>query len=212
MEGVMKKVAVCATCVAALLLLIIQCNQAVVRYGSGRVFDDYKDVPEREVALLLGTTPQTRIGRLTNSFFTYRIDAAEQLYRQGKVSMILVSGDEESLDGVNEVECMRDSLVARGVPSDVIILDGKGFSTYDSVVRAAEVFGYCSFTVVSQRFHNERAIFLAEHLGLDTHDVIGFNAVSPKTIMSRKTYAREYLARVKVFVDILYRKIRKTSV
>lgn len=210
MGTVYKRLIVCAGSVSAsVLLLILLCNQTVVRYGHDRVFDDFGDVPERDVALLLGTTPQTRIGRLTNSFFTYRIDAAEMLFRQGKVSMILISGDEDSLDGVNEVECMRDSLVARGIPSEVIVLDGKGFSTFDSVVRAADVYGYGSFTVVSQRFHNERAIFLAEHLGLDVHDVVGFNAVSPTTVMSRKTYAREYLARVKVFIDVLKRKERR---
>lgn len=91
-----------------------------MRYGKGRVFDDCDAVPEREVALLLGTTPQSRIAHMTNYFFIYRIDAAEQLYKNGKVHKILISGDEDSLDGINEVECMRDSLVARGVPADVI--------------------------------------------------------------------------------------------
>lgn len=69
------------------------------------------------MGLLLGTTPQARIGRITNQFFIYRIDAAEQLYKAGKIDQILISGDENSLDGVNETECMRDSLVARGVPA-----------------------------------------------------------------------------------------------
>ena len=196
-------------CAALVMLIIIVCYQAVEAYGKERAYDDCETVPEREVALLLGTAPQTRIGRMTNSFFTYRIDAAELLYKKGKVGRILISGDEDSLDGVNEVVCMRDSLVARGVPSEVIILDGKGYSTYASVVRAKEVFGVESFVVVSQRFHNERAIYLAEHLGLDIHGVVGFNAVSPTTTMSKKTYAREYLARVKVFIYVMGRRIRK---
>lgn len=206
----MKRLTAIVSCAMALVLLIIFfSNLTVLRYGRDKVFDDCVDVPEMEVALLLGTTPQTRIGHMTNSFFIYRINAAEQLYRHGKVKMILISGDENSLDGINEVECMRDSLVARGVPSEAIFLDGKGFSTFDSVVRATKVFGYQRYIVVSQRFHNERAIYLAEHLGLGTHGIIGVNAMSPTTLMSKKTYAREYLARVKVFLDIVSMRIRE---
>ena len=71
-------------------------------------------MPQYKYGLLLGTTPQTRIGRKTNQFFRYRIDAAVTLYDAGKICKILISGDENSLDGMNEVECMRDSLIARG--------------------------------------------------------------------------------------------------
>ena len=108
--------------------------------------------------MLLGTTPQTRIGGRKNMFFKYRIDAAEDLYNAGKIKYILISGDENSLDGINEPECMKDSLVARGIPENVIFLDGKGFRTLDSVVRMSKVFGVRTFTIISQRFHNERAL------------------------------------------------------
>ena len=145
----------------------------------------------------------------TRSIGTFDIEKEDILARSRYLKSKLLVSPEDI------IKAMQIIIISGNLTSDARIAhdqNGKGFSTYDSVVRAAEVFGYCSFTVVSQHFHNERAIFLAEHLGLDTHDVIGFNAVSPKTIMSRKTYAREYLARVKVFVDIFYRKIRKTSV
>ena len=171
--------------------------------AEGRLYDSVNEVEATDVGLLLGTTPQTRIGRRQNQFFMFRIDAAEQLYKAGKVQRILISGDADSLDGVNEVECMRDSLVARGVPMDVIMLDGSGFRTMDSVVRAVEVFGVHSFVVISQRFHNERALYLADHLGLDVQDVCGFNAADATSNMAILTYIREYLARVKMFMDIL---------
>ena len=171
--------------------------------AEGRLYDSVNEVEATDVGLLLGTTPQTRIGRRQNQFFMFRIDAAEQLYKAGKVQRILISGDANSLDGVNEVECMRDSLVARGVPMDVIMLDGSGFRTLDSVVRAVEVFGVHSFVVISQRFHNERALYLADHLGLDVQDVCGFNAADSTSNMAILTYIREYLARVKMFMDIL---------
>ena len=143
-------------------------------------------------------------------FFKYRIDAAEQLYKAEKLNFILISGDENSLDGVNEPQCMKDSLVARSVPADIIYLDGKGFRTLDSVVRAVKVYDIHSFVVISQRFHNERAIYLAEHLGLDLHDVYGYNAADATSNLSILTYIREYFARVKVFLDLLTDKVPST--
>ena len=167
------------------------------------MFTEVDSVPQSEVGLLLGTTPQTRIGRRPNQFFKYRIDAAESLYKACKVKSILISGDENSLDGINEVECMRDSLVARGVPESAIILDGKGFRTLDAVVRATNVYDQHSYIVISQKFHNERAIYLAEHLGLDVEKLYGFNAADATSNMAIMTYIREYFAHVKVFVDII---------
>lgn len=190
----------------ACLALLLVCNSVVTSYATGRVFDDIDSIRPTEVGLLLGTTPQTRIGGRKNMFFQYRIDAAVALYNAGKIKFLLISGDENSLDGVNEVECMRDSLIARGVPGDVIYLDGKGFRTLDSVVRALKLYGISRCVIISQKFHNERAIYLAEHLDLDVDGVQAFNATSPKSAMSMMTYAREYFARVKVFLDILVDK------
>lgn len=126
--------------VIVILLLLVFCNYLVCSNAEGRLYTDVDSVPQSEIGLLLGTTPQTRIGRRPNQFFKYRIDAAEALYKAGKIKSILISGDENSLDGINEVECMRDSLVARGVPESAIVLDGKGFRTLDAVVRATNVY------------------------------------------------------------------------
>lgn len=184
------------------LALVLICNQIVVNNAEGKVFSDLDSIKYKKVGLLLGTTPQARIGRITNYFFVYRIDAAEQLYKAGKIEKILISGDEHSLDGVNEPECMRDSLVARGVPSNAIILDGKGFRTINSVINANKVFGLKSFTIISQKFHNERAIYQAEHLGLELENIQAFNAEMPKTRRAYLTTVREYFARVKMFIDL----------
>lgn len=148
-------------------------------------------------------SPLTRIGRLPNRLFTFRIDAADGLYKAGKIKKILISGDENSLDGINEVECMRDSLVNRGVDSDDIILDGKGFRTQDSVEHAGKIYGVKDFVVISQKFHNERALYIADQMGLESCKVDGFNAKDAKSGMAMLTYLREYLARVKMFVDFV---------
>ena len=203
MKRTNKKCA-CVIAIMALvcLALVLICNQIVVNNAEGKVFSDLDSIKYNKVGLLLGTTPQARIGRITNYFFVYRIDAAEQLYKAGKIEKILISGDEHSLDGVNEPECMRDSLVARGVPSNAIILDGKGYRTINSVINANKVFGLKSFTIISQKFHNERAIYQAEHLGLELENIQAFNAEMPKTRRAYLTTVREYFARVKMFIDL----------
>ena len=183
--------------------LMLICNSIVANNADGKLYADVDSVAPAEYGLLLGTTPMSRLTKRKNYFFKFRIDATEQLYKSGKINKILISGDENSLDSINEVECMRDSLVARGVDASDIVLDGKGFRTLDSVVRAVNVYDVHSFIVISQQFHNERAIYLAEHLDLDVSNVTGYNATSPNTGLSIITYLREYLARVKLFIDIL---------
>lgn len=186
------------------LILMLICNQIVVNNAEGKVFSDIDSIKYNKVGLLLGTTPQARIGRITNYFFIYRIDVlTEQLYKAGKIEKILISGDENSLDGINETECMRDSLVARGVPADAIILDGKGYRTISSVINANKVYGLKGFTIISQKFHNERAIYQAEHLGLDIENLQAYNAKMPTSRRAFLTTIREYFARVKMFMDLI---------
>ena len=185
------------------IVVMMVCNQIVVNNAEGKVFSDIDSIKYNKVGLLLGTTPQARIGRITNAFFTYRIDAAEELYKAGKIEKILISGDDNSLDGINEPECMRDSLVARGVPERAIILDGKGYRTINSVINANKVYGLKSFTIISQKFHNERAIYQAEHLGLDVENIQAYNAKDPKSRRAYLTTIREYFARVKMFMDLI---------
>ena len=185
------------------IVVMMVCNQIVVNNAEGKVFSDIDSIKYNKVGLLLGTTPQARIGRITNYFFIYRIDAAEELYKAGKIEQILISGDENSLDGVNEPECMKDSLVARGVPANAIILDGKGYRTINSIVNANKVFGLKSFTIISQEFHNERALYQAEHLGLDVENLQAYNAKMPKSRRAYLTTIREYFARVKMFWDLI---------
>ena len=184
------------------MVLMLVCNQIVVNNAKSKVYSDIDSLPYNKVGLLLGTTPQARFGRITNDFFIYRIDAAEQLYKAGKIGQILISGDEDSLDGVNEVVSMRDSLLARGVPDSVMILDGKGYRTIYSIINANKVYGLKSFTIISQKFHNERAIYQAEHLGLDVETVQAYNAKDPTKRRAFLTSIREFFARVKLFLDL----------
>jgi len=207
MENMKRKIKILIWLIAIVavvsLALMLICNQIVVNNAEGKVFSDIDSIKYNKVGLLLGTTPQARIGRITNYFFVYRIDAAEQLYRAGKIEKILISGDDHSLDGVNETECMRDSLVARGVPASAIFLDGKGYRTICSIINANKVYGLKSFTIISQKFHDERAIYQAEHLGLDVENIQSYIAKDPKSRLAYLTTIREYFARVKLFIDLM---------
>jgi SanA protein len=204
MRKVIKRIA-CVVGVMTVLCIVLMllCDHLVSSNAEGKTFYEIDSIRHNKVGLLLGTNPKARVTKITNYFFIYRVDAAERLYRAGKIEKILISGDEDSLDGVNETECMRDSLVARGVPADDIILDGKGYRTINSVVNANKVYGLRSFTIISQEFHNERALYQAEHLGLDVEHLQAYNAEMPKTRRAFLTTIREYFARVKMFWDLL---------
>ena len=194
----MRKVLCILLVLAGLVaVLVVVCNLRISSYSSGRLYSDLASVPHHHAALLLGTSSNLRNGH-PNPYFHYRIDAAAALLAAGKVDKILVSGDNRHAS-YNEPQQMRKALQTRGVPDSLIVLDYAGFRTLDSVVRAREVFGQSSFIVVSQRFHNERALFLAGKHGIDA---VGFNAPDVRSMRALKTHARELLARVKVFIDL----------
>jgi SanA protein len=163
----------------------------------GYLTNDIRTTPINRVGLVLGTSKYLSAGRL-NLFFQYRIDATVDLYNSGKIEYILVSGDNHWVN-YNEPDMMRKELIKRGIPSNKIYMDFAGFRTFDSMIRCHEVFGQTSFTVISQKFHNQRAVYIARHLGLE---VVGFNARDVELSESFKTLIRECFARVKVFVDI----------
>lgn len=183
---------------------IVTTAYLVVMYSSyPRQYRDVSKIPYNRVGLVLGTNPLAPSGNM-NCYFKYRIDACERLYKAGKVSKILVSGDNHSKD-YDEPSCMKQALMERGIPESDIILDYAGFRTLDSVVRCKKVFGQERMTIISQGFHNARAIYLAKSSGIDA---IGYDA---KDIKRTRTYyiygvGREALARVKMFVDLVLDK------
>lgn len=164
--------------------------------AAGKIFDRVDAVPKREVALVLGTSKYS-YGRL-NPFYTARIRAAAELYAAGKVDAILVSGDNGSAD-YNEPGQMKADLAALGVPEAYITADFAGFRTLDSIYRAGDVFGLQAYTIVSQPFHLERALYLAGQRG---QDAIGYAADTPRGRAARRVRAREVLARAMAVLDV----------
>lgn len=183
------------------LATIVVCNQLIDKNAAGKVFNPSGSIPYTHTGLVLGTTPKLKDGR-PNLYFEYRMDAAVDLYKSGKVKYLIISGDNHRND-YNEPEEMKKALLARGVPRNALYLDYAGLRTLDSVMRAKEIFGQDSLTVISQRFHNERAIYLADAFGVHA---IGYNAKDVSLSKGFKTQVRELLARVKVFIDLFTSK------
>ena len=185
-----------------ILAFIIYSNIRIISYSKTRVYDDLSLIPHYHTALVLGTSPGGRFGG-PNPFFIARIDATSELYESGKIDRILVSGDNRHKN-YNEPEAMRKALIEKGIPEDIIFLDYAGFRTFDSVVRAKEVFCQSAFIIVSQKFHTERAVFISGKKGIDA---IGYNA-RDVSLQSGGiiTHVREWGARCKVFLDLFFGK------
>lgn len=180
-----------------IISVILFANWKIPHDSKDYVHNNVDSIPVQKAALVLGTAKN--IGNRPNMYFVYRIQAAKELYEAGKVQAFVVSGDNSRKD-YNEAEDMRRALIEAGVPDNIIHPDYAGLRTLDSVVRMSEIFGQKSFIIVSQEFHNERAIFLAQYYGLEAY---GYNAKDLSLNRSSyRTKIRELFARVKVFVDI----------
>jgi SanA protein len=181
--------------VAAALFAV--CQYYVTHSGRKQLYSNVQQIPARNVGLLLGTVEQLRGGG-ENPFFRNRIEAAVELYKHGKVRHLLVSGDNHRR-GYNEPEDMRKALLANGVPDRAITRDYAGLRTLDSVVRAKEVFGVSNLTIISQRDHDQRALLIADHYGMDA---IAFCAREVPLSNSIMAHVHEWFARVKVVLDL----------
>jgi SanA protein len=176
---------------------LLLCQWWVCAAGNDRIFERIDNVPENEVGLVLGTTKWATKGQL-NRFFSYRMDAAFRLYKSGKVRRLLLSGN--GIDpGRGEPEQMRNDLIARGVPPGALDIDNSGIRTLDSIVRAKRVYGLNKMTIISQEFHNRRALFFCSAYGIDA---VGFNAEDVPLSEARRTFLREFLARIDAVLEI----------
>ncbi|WP_309712145.1 ElyC/SanA/YdcF family protein [Armatimonas sp.] len=178
------------------LLTVLACQLIVLTKAAGKHQDVLSALPTNRVGLVLGTSKFVAKGR-HNAYYTQRITAAAKLYKAGKVEYLLVSGDNRT-SHYNEPVTMKRDLVAAGVPKEKITCDFAGFRTLDSLVRAKEIFGQSKLTIVSQRFHNERALFLAQASGIDA---VAYDAGTGE-FPQGKTALRELLARVQAVLDV----------
>ena len=188
--------------ISALILLstvvfIFAVDLYISRFSASYLFDDYSKIPENKCGLLLGTSKYSIHGGI-NPYFSSRLDAAAKLYHSGRVKYIIASGDNREA-AYNEPRYMAAGLRERGIPAERIFLDYAGFRTLYSIVRGREIFGQNSVTVISQQFHNERAVYIGRIYGIS---VIGFNADDTEYTSNQLVRLREVFARLKAFIDV----------
>jgi SanA protein len=186
---------------ASFVGLVTYANLTAVWASRGKLFDSTDEMPAAPVGLVFGTSD--KVDGRENLYFRYRIDAAVALWKAGKLNRIIVSGSAEPY--YNEPEKMKRALMARGIPGNRIESDEMGLRTLDSVVRAREYYGADPVVFISQRFQNERAIYLAQANGIDA---IGFNARDVSFRQGLRTRSREVGARVKMWLDVNFLKTR----
>ena len=180
-----------------LAIIVALCNISVDRNAEGRTFSNINDVPTMQTALLLGTNPKTRDGKRPSSSYLARINATAELYKHGKFRQLIISGDKR--EGYDEPQTMRHDLTERGVPDSIIMMDGQGYRTLLSLRNSKQYFGVHDMIIISQKWHNERSIFLADKMNIKA---VGYNADDVRHPRAIWTHIRELLARVKLFIDL----------
>ncbi len=179
------------------LVLTALANWWVIKSTEDRVITNINLIKVRQVALVLGTSNKLRNGS-ANPFFKNRVQAAAELYHEGKVSHFILSGDNRSIYYNEPIE-MKKALILLGVPERAITLDYAGLRTLDSIVRSKEIFGQDKITIITQPFHCYRALFISNFYNIDAVALVaqeqGIEA--PFTV-----YIREYFARTKAVLDL----------
>lgn len=189
--------------IGVFVAVMLFCDATVSRNASDKTYDNVDSIPHRKVGMILGTSPVSTWNGRRNYYFDHRIKAGAELYKAGKVDWLVVSGGDyrNSENGFDEPVAMRDSLMKQGVDSTHIILDYDGTRTLNSIAKMRDVYCQDSIIIISQKYHNERALYQAKHLGINA---IGFNAKTPGRRTSWwRNRGREVLARVKLFIDMV---------
>lgn len=189
--------------IGVFVAVMVLCDVTVSRNASDKTYDNVDSIPHCKVGLILGTSPISTWNGRRNYYFDHRIKAGAKLYKAGKVDWLVVSGGDyrNTENGYDEPVAMRDSLIKQGVDSARIVLDYDGTRTINSIAKMRDVYCQYSIVIISQKYHNERALYQAKHLGIDA---IGFNAKTPGRRTSWwRNRGREVLARVKLFIDIV---------
>lgn len=183
--------------VLAVILLLI--DAGIRFYVHSDIYEDIDQIPHRPYGVVLGTSKYFTKNTL-NLFYYNRLLATYRLFSKGKVDYLLLSGDNRTLQ-YNEPRTMFRDLRKMGVPETFMYFDYAGFRTLDSVIRAKEIFQAVPMTIISQKFHCERALFIAKYYGVDA---ICYAADYPDGYTFVRL--REFFARLKVILDLLIEK------
>jgi len=184
--------------VAVAVIFIIYSNIAVYKSGQTGVFSA-DDAPKAEAAIILGARVYN--SGILSQVLADRMETGIELYKKGKIKKLLLTGDHGQVT-YDEVNHMRIYALDRGVPEEDIFMDHAGFSTYDSMYRARDVFKVKKAVIVTQQFHLPRALYIARRMGIES---VGVPADKRKYLGERYLFFREVLARTKAVAQVSLR-------
>ena len=182
--------------ILVIFVFTIYANYSVYRAGRAGVYS-INDTPMAETAIILGARVFPSGG--LSQVLADRMETGVELYKKGKVKKLLLTGDHGQVT-YDEVNAMRKYALSRGVPDEDIFMDHAGFSTYDSMYRAKEVFRVRKAVLVTQEFHLPRALYIARAVGVEAN---GVNADKRDYIGMDYIYLRELLARTKAAAQVI---------
>ena len=184
--------------ITAALLLTLS-NRWVINSTDAYVYTDWALMPDNDAAVVLGTSPYVTGGKSSPQFHG-RLRAAVELYRLGKIRHIIVSGANPD-STYNEPRAMWRELVKAGIPEKDVTMDFAGFRTLDSVVRAQAIFGLERMTIITQKYHAYRAVFIARKLGISAVAFVAPAAADGR--LGARHPPREVLARLRAVLDVV---------
>jgi len=184
------------------IVFLVVSNRVIVKTTKSQIYTDVNSIPANDIGLVLGTSKYT-VGGI-NLYFKYRIESAAQLYFSGKIKHIIVSGDNH-VHGYNEPAQMKEALIELGVPANKITCDYAGLRTLDSVVRLKKIFMTSRATIISQKFHLQRALYIAKYYNMDA---VGYCSKDVGEKYGRSTNIRELFARSKAIIDLYILKTK----
>lgn len=183
---------------AFVLLVIVGVVAYVSTKQNGRIYTSANDVKQHKVAIVFGA--RVRANGTLSPLLADRVDGGIELYKKGRVSKLLMTGDNGTKQ-YDEVTAMKNYAIKAGVPERDITLDYAGFDTYDSCYRARAIFGLSDAVLVTQRYHMPRALYICNSLGVSA-DGLAINDFDRYPNLRVSYSMREYAASIKAWLDV----------
>lgn len=200
-KKVITSILIVLLCLAVTAAAVFGLNAYVKSVGRSRIIttEEAAEINDTDCILVLGCL--VKDGGKPSDMLADRLTCGVQLYNAGAAPKLLMSGDHGQTD-YNEVEAMKQYATNSGIASSDIFMDHAGFSTYESIYRAKEIFGADKIIIVTQEYHLYRALYIAETLGVEAYGVASdYHTYGGQAVRE----VREILARVKDFTVCIYK-------
>ena len=197
----MKKVLKYGIIVIVVIAIIVLGINLYVRLSTKKQIikeNEYSNLPDVDCIIILGAGIW---GDKPSPMLEDRLQEGIKLYQNGISDKIIMSGDHGRKE-YDEVNIMKNYAIEKGIPSENIFMDHAGFSTYESIYRAKDIFQAKKVVIVTQKYHLYRALYIANRLGLEAY---GVGADPRQYVGAFNREVREILARDKDFIKCIFK-------